>query len=138
MNNKQAMRVGHECHAGVTEAVARGVVVDGVSTMCNGLDKFNAFTIDAAHAGERDGEVEVATIENTWKMAVLALGAMRFRPDDKVRLMWVLDDYCIECYPGVVLHDLDESIWLRVPDRLLPWHTVVLSRFGADNVVGQN
>ena len=81
------------------EAIAGGIVADGVAAVDDGLEELDALPIDAAHAGERDGVVDVATSEYSSKMAVLVALAVSLRPDDEVRLVRVLDDDSVKSYP---------------------------------------
>ena len=78
------------------ESVTRGVVVDRVSAMSNGLDELDALVVHAAHAGERDGEVLVATREYTGEVAVRVAVAVGLRPDDEVGLVRVLDKHSVQ------------------------------------------
>ena len=99
MHTKQAMTTGNKCHARMIEAIAGGIVADGVAAVDDGLEELDALPIDAAHAGERDGVVDVATSEYSRKMAVLVALAVSLRPDDEVRLVRVLDDDSVKSYP---------------------------------------
>ena len=92
MHTKQSMTTGNKCHARMIEAIAGGIVADGVAAVDDGLEELDALPVDAAHAGERDGVVDVATSEYSSKMAVLVALAVSLRPDDESRLMRVLDD----------------------------------------------
>ena len=118
MHTKQAMATGNKCHARMIKSVAGGVVADGIPAVDDGLEELDALPIDAAHAGERDGVVDVAASEYSRKMAVLVALAVSLRPDDEVRLVRVLDDDSVKSYPRVVLHDLDEAVRLGVAR----WH----------------
>ena len=57
------MTTSYKSHARVEETVAGGVDVDRVAAVRDGLDELDALTIDATHAGERDGEILVAACE---------------------------------------------------------------------------
>ena len=120
------------------ESVAGGVVADGVSAVNDGLEELDALAVHAAHAGERDGEVEIAARENSGEMTVLVCRAMGLGPDDEVGLVRVLDQYGIESYSRVIVHGLDEAVRLGVACWLRTWNAVEARGFGADDVVGQH
>ena len=70
MHSEQPMTTSDKSHARVEETVSGGSVTNRISMMSDSLDKFDALAVHAAHARERDGEIKVATIEHSVKMAV--------------------------------------------------------------------